>query len=66
MMMKNYEKSNRLRRRAMREKDKTLNDIITVFRTIEIAWKHAQAIETNDSVNSYVSVFNVKSNVQTL
>lgn len=54
-------RSNRLRRRALRETDKTLNDILTVGRTIEIAETHAQAMETNDSVNSNVNAFNVKS-----
>ncbi|KAJ8314428.1 hypothetical protein KUTeg_006578 [Tegillarca granosa] len=54
-------RSNRLRRRALRETDKTLNDILTVGRTIEIAETHAQAMETNDSVNSNLNALNVKS-----
>ncbi|KAJ8310236.1 hypothetical protein KUTeg_012101, partial [Tegillarca granosa] len=51
-------RSNRLRRRALRETDKTLNDILTVGRTIEIAETHAHAMETNDSVNSNLNAFN--------
>ncbi|KAJ8299252.1 hypothetical protein KUTeg_023312, partial [Tegillarca granosa] len=54
-------RSNRLRRRALRETDKTLNDILTVGRTIELAETHVQAMETNDSVNSNVNAFDVKS-----
>ncbi|VDI49213.1 Hypothetical predicted protein [Mytilus galloprovincialis] len=44
-------KSNRLRRRALREPDKTLNDILTLGRTLEMADTQATEMERETTVN---------------
>ena len=48
-------KSNRLRRRALREPDKTLNDILTLGRTLEMADAHATEMK-RESVNIVTNV----------
>ena len=43
-------KSNQLRRRALREPDKTLSDILTMGRMLEQSHRQAAAMENSDSV----------------
>ena len=43
-------KSNQLRRRALREPDKTISDILTMGRMFEQSYRQAAAMENSDSV----------------
>jgi hypothetical protein len=45
-----YSQSNRLRRRALREPDKTLDDLLTMGRALEMADAQSLTME-RDSVN---------------
>lgn len=45
-------KSNRLRRRALREPDKTLTDILVMGRTLEMSDSQASAMEKPENVNA--------------
>ena len=50
-------KSNQLRRRALRESDKTLNDIIQLGRAMELSDSQAQAMERPETVNRVSKTF---------
>ena len=54
-------KSNRLRRRALREPDKKLDDILNMGRTLEISDSQASAMEKSETVNTV----NKKTHIQT-